>query len=81
MLLQLALRPTEGTSVIVKFESKPPISPIAQPEQSDELTKYLSRDTLSEFVRSENGQTAQKKIWKELEEKLEAIEPGIMSKV
>ncbi len=65
----------------VKCKSEPPISCIAPPEQSNELTRYLSRDALSEFVRSENGQKAQKKIWEELERKLEAIEPGIMGQV
>ncbi|ERF75970.1 hypothetical protein EPUS_01336 [Endocarpon pusillum Z07020] len=38
-------------------------------------------NALSNFVRSEDGQKAQKKIWTELEERLEAIEPGIIGLV
>ena len=67
--------------MIVKTKSKSPILAIALSQQPNELTQYLSRDALSEFVRSEDGQKAQKKIWKELTEKLEAIEPGIMGQV
>jgi hypothetical protein len=33
------------------------------------------------FVRSEDGKAVQKKMWRELEEELEAIQPGILVKI
>ncbi|GAB7353681.1 hypothetical protein MBLNU459_g4087t1 [Dothideomycetes sp. NU459] len=44
--------------------------------------QYLSNDTVtppSKFVRSEEGAQAQKKVWKELSARLEAIQPGILN--
>ncbi|KAA8643721.1 hypothetical protein EYZ11_012555 [Aspergillus tanneri] len=38
----------------------------------------VASQELSAFVRRDDGQTAQKKIWKELSEIFEAIQPGIM---
>lgn len=38
-------------------------------------------DRVSAFVKSEEGQEAQKKIWKELGEKLDKIQPGIMQSI
>jgi NAD(P)-dependent dehydrogenase (short-subunit alcohol dehydrogenase family) len=38
-------------------------------------------DRVSAFVKSEEGQKAQKKIWKELGEKLDKIQPGIMQSI
>lgn len=39
----------------------------------------VADDQVSAFVKSEEGLKAQKKIWKELGEKLEKIQPGIMA--
>jgi NAD(P)-dependent dehydrogenase (short-subunit alcohol dehydrogenase family) len=41
----------------------------------------VADDRLSTFVKSEDGQKAQKKIWKELGERLERIQPGIMQTI
>jgi hypothetical protein len=41
----------------------------------------VADDHISAFVKSEDGQKAQKKIWKELGEKLEKIQPGIMQTI
>ena len=48
--------------------------------------KYMDDGKVNEqgwsaFVRSEEGEKAQKKVWRELTEKLEGIAPGIMSNV
>jgi hypothetical protein len=39
----------------------------------------VADDQVSAFVKSKEGLEAQKKIWKELGEKLEKIQPGIMA--
>ena len=67
--------------MIAKSRSKSPISAITWLGIIRWLIQYLSSNALSDFVRSEDGKKAQMKIWKELEEKLEAIEPGIMGQV
>jgi NAD(P)-dependent dehydrogenase (short-subunit alcohol dehydrogenase family) len=41
----------------------------------------VADDRLSAFVKSKEGQKAQKKIWKELGEKLDRIQPGIMQTI
>lgn len=38
-------------------------------------------DAMPEFVCSEDGKAAQKNVWKELEEKLEAIQPLILAQI
>lgn len=38
-------------------------------------------DQVSAFVKSEEGKKAQKKIWKELGDKLERIQPGVMAMI
>jgi retinol dehydrogenase 12 len=38
-------------------------------------------DRVLAFVKGEEGQKAQKKIWKELGEKLDKIQPGIMQTI
>lgn len=38
-------------------------------------------DRASAFVRSEEGMETQKRLWKELEAKLEKIQPGVMCKI
>lgn len=35
----------------------------------------------SDFVKSEEGSKIQKQLWKELSEKLEKIQPGIMANI
>jgi len=37
------------------------------------------RNNLSKFVTSKDGGEAQKKLWGELEERIEEIQPGIMA--
>lgn len=41
----------------------------------------VANGSLSAFVRSEDGEKAQKKIWGELAEILESIEPGVTAKL
>jgi hypothetical protein len=38
-------------------------------------------DSVSDFVASEEGLRTQKKVWKELAEKLETIQPGILQNI
>jgi retinol dehydrogenase-12 len=38
-------------------------------------------DRVSDFVTSKEGEETQKKLWTELSEKLEKIQPGIMSAI
>ena len=38
-------------------------------------------DSLGSFVRSPDGDKLQSKVWKELEAKLEAIQPGIIGTI
>jgi len=39
-----------------------------------------NRNTLSPFVRNSEGQKAQKKLWTELADKLNGIEPGVIAR-
>jgi hypothetical protein len=45
------------------------------------LTAPALSDAVSPFVRSDDGAKAQKKLWKELAEMLEAVQPGVMALV
>jgi len=45
----------------------------------DSITDAVHRP--SPFVRSEEGAKAQKKVWSELNAKLEKIQPGVVSNV
>ena len=49
---------------------------------NDETEQALMKfDRVSDFVTSKEGEEAQKKLWTELSEKLEKIQPGIMSAI
>ncbi len=41
----------------------------------------LINDRVSAFVRSEEGTETQRRLWSELSEKLEKIQPGVMSRI
>jgi hypothetical protein len=45
------------------------------------MEKMLICNSVSKFVRSEDGVKTQKKVWNELKEKLERIQPGILQSI
>jgi hypothetical protein len=43
--------------------------------------ELIEFDRVSNFVTSKEGEETQKKLWRELSEKLEKIQPGIVSAI